>query len=183
MIDIIKILSALQIFCFLPLISKISRSIFILDVVISRDHHDRNPGILHLLKLLCKKLMVDALPVQGNIPGQSQCRGVILDCCLHQRIQHFFAVLVNLSIVMLHHAPKRFSIIMGSGTHIMKVRSQHQGRRLVRFLLFRFRSLPRWFPAPAPLPPVFRQPLLAFFLQAGLTRFFGLLVILSGATL
>ena len=62
---------------------------------------------------------------------------MIPDSCLHQRIQHLLAVLVNLAIIMLHHAPESFSVIVGRVAHKVKIGSQHQSWRLIGLLCFR----------------------------------------------
>ena len=61
---------------------------------------------------------------------------MILDRRFYQRIKHLVTVLVKLAVIVLHHAPESFSVIVGGAAHIMKIRSQHQSRRLIRLLFY-----------------------------------------------
>ena len=80
---------------------------------------------------------------------------------------------------LLHHAPESFSVIVGGAAHIMKIRSQHQGRRFVGLLFLHVRflcvsSCPVGSAALSLLSAILRQPFLALLFQTSQTLFFRL---------
>ena len=85
MVNIIKFFRGNAV-CGCFLISKINSRIGIIDIMVSRDDQYRNTCILNFVKLLSQFLMIDLLPVHGNITTEYQCCWFFSDHLIHKSI-------------------------------------------------------------------------------------------------
>ena len=111
--------------------------------MVSRDHDNRNTGILNRTEALGELFMILPLSIERDIPGQHKSGRLFLKNgvreCIHQKI----AVLTRLSVVICNHLPESRPVIVHRPTHIVEIGDDHDCRRniLLRVLVFCLRII------------------------------------------